>query len=169
MSVNRVAWSKSFPRFETQPGNWDRGAWGRSKDLRYGLRFRPNVVQTFRSACALLAGSIFFFVGAFFKGLPGPEGSGHGQGMQAIEPKEIRVKGGEVKFIITNRGSFPHAFSVEGQGLTKKTGSISAGKTVTLEVNLSKAGEYIVICPVPGHKEQGMEAKLRVTLEGQGQ
>lgn len=83
----------------------------------------------------------------------------------AIEPKEIAVAGGKVNFVVRNQGSFPHALRVEGKGLDKRSGTISPGKSATLEVSLNTEGEYAIFCPVTGHKEQGMVGKLRVALQ----
>lgn len=78
----------------------------------------------------------------------------------SIEPKTIDAPAGIVTFKVTNKGKFPHNFSVisNGQEL-KKTKNIPGGQSDTLEVDLS-AGAYQTICDIPGHKDQGMMGTL---------
>jgi uncharacterized cupredoxin-like copper-binding protein len=78
----------------------------------------------------------------------------------SIEPKTIDATAGVVTFKVTNKGKFPHNFSVisNGQEL-KKTKNIPGGQSDTLEVDLS-AGAYQTICDIPGHKDQGMVGTL---------
>jgi hypothetical protein len=51
---------------------------------------------------------------------------------------------------------------VEGNGVEEKTDTISPGSSAKLTVDLSKAGNYEVYCPIDGHRAMGMEAKLVV-------
>jgi plastocyanin len=70
---------------------------------------------------------------------------------------------GRVTFSITNKGSVPHAFEVEGQGIEKETAPIQPGASSTLTLTL-KPGRYEVYCPVgnDSHKKLGMDAHLDV-------
>lgn len=78
-----------------------------------------------------------------------------------VELSEASVPAGTVRFTITNAGSIPHAFEVEGRGIERKTALIQPGSTGTLTVAL-RAGSYEVYCPVGGdsHKKLGMETHL---------
>jgi len=80
-----------------------------------------------------------------------------------VELSQGTIAPGTVRFAITNAGSIPHAFEVEGQGLEKQTAIIQPGASGTLTLDL-KPGSYDLYCPVGGdsHKNLGMEAHLRV-------
>src|SRR5207249_7410956 len=80
-----------------------------------------------------------------------------------VELSQGAIAPGMVRFAITNAGSVPHAFEVEGQGLEKQTAIIQPGASGTLTLEL-KPGSYDVYCPVGGdsHKNLGMEAHLTV-------
>jgi iron uptake system EfeUOB component EfeO/EfeM len=69
------------------------------------------------------------------------------------------VPTGKVTFDIKNDGSVAHEFEIKGNGIDQKSNSIDPGKTEKLTVNLT-AGEYEVWCPVPGHKEAGMDGHV---------
>jgi len=70
---------------------------------------------------------------------------------------------GPVSFAITNAGSVPHAFEVEGRGLERSTAVIQPGQSETITLTL-RAGTYEVYCPVGGqsHKMLGMLARFSV-------
>jgi cupredoxin-like protein len=70
---------------------------------------------------------------------------------------------GPVRFIVSNTGSIPHGFEVEGRGVEKEIEMLQPGSTDTLELTL-KAGRYEIYCPVGGesHKKLGMEAQFTV-------
>jgi nitrite reductase (NO-forming) len=68
---------------------------------------------------------------------------------------------GVVRFVIRNRGLYPHALSVKQGSVSKRTPLIKPGKTATLIVRLTK-GKLSLWCPVPGHAARGMKATLAV-------
>jgi len=80
-----------------------------------------------------------------------------------VELSQPSIAAGVVTFTVTNAGSVPHAFEVEGQGLEKETEVIAPGATAMLKLTL-KPGNYDVYCPVGGdsHKHLGMETHLKV-------
>jgi plastocyanin len=80
-----------------------------------------------------------------------------------VELSQGTVAAGSVTFTVTNTGSIPHAFEVEGQGIERETGVIQPGASTTLQLTL-KPGTYDVYCPVgqDSHKHLGMETRLRV-------
>lgn len=79
--------------------------------------------------------------------------------------EKMIVSGGKLKFVVTNADTMAHGFEIEGeiggQELEWVIEPFPPGETHTLEVKLPP-GTYEVYCPVPGHKEQGMEAELVV-------
>ncbi len=54
----------------------------------------------------------------------------------------------------------PHAVEVEGNGVEEETDEVTDDKA-SLTVDL-KPGTYEFYCPVPGHREAGMEGTLTV-------
>jgi hypothetical protein len=81
-----------------------------------------------------------------------------------VELGSASVPAGTVNFQITNAGSIPHAFEVEGRGIEKETPVVQPGATTTLTLTLAP-GRYEVYCPVgeDSHKKLGMLAHLEVT------
>lgn len=80
-----------------------------------------------------------------------------------VELSQPTIATGAIRFAVTNAGSIPHAFEVEGQGLEQETALIQPGASDTLTLTLPP-GTYEVYCPVgqDSHKKLGMEAHLRV-------
>ena len=81
-----------------------------------------------------------------------------------VELSEATIPAGPVTFTITNTGSIPHAFEVEGEGIEQETKLIQPGANATLTLTLNP-GTYDVYCPVgdDSHKKLGMETRLEVT------
>ncbi len=84
-----------------------------------------------------------------------------------IQLSETTVPAGPVTFTVTNSGSIPHAFEVEGQGTERETPLIQPAATATLALTL-EPGTYEVYCPVGenSHKKLGMETHLMVVSPG---
>ena len=80
-----------------------------------------------------------------------------------VELSQPGVSAGTVRFVITNAGSIPHGFEVEGQGIEQEIPMIQPGASDTLTVTL-QPGMYEVYCPVgqDSHKKLGMETHLKV-------
>ena len=80
-----------------------------------------------------------------------------------VELSQQTIAAGAVRFAVTNAGSIPHGFEVEGQGLEKEIETIQPGASDTLSLSL-KPGSYEVYCPVgaDSHKKLGMETHLKV-------
>src|SRR5256884_2567635 len=76
---------------------------------------------------------------------------------------QASVAAGPVTFVITNAGSIPPAFEVEGHGSEKEIETIQPGASDTLTLTL-KTGSYDVYCPVgeDSHKKLGMDTHLKV-------
>jgi uncharacterized cupredoxin-like copper-binding protein len=81
-----------------------------------------------------------------------------------ILPAAITAPHGKVTFVVKNTGKIQHDLAISGPKVTgpKKTALIKAGGTVKLVVTLGK-GTYTLYCTVPGHRQLGMKATLKVT------
>jgi plastocyanin len=82
----------------------------------------------------------------------------------AIEPSNIEVNAGMVRFNVANEGEFSHnvAFQIEGEGTVAKTKNFkSSDGAQVLEVEL-EPGTYKMMCDIIGHPEQGMVGTLTV-------
>lgn len=101
---------------------------------------------------------------------PGPAGAGMGEVSVTLSEWTIQlstqdVEAGAVAFDITNDGTMPHTFEIEGGGEEWSTEPIEPGGSVTMSIDLP-AGEYKVYCPIDSagmnHESQGMVTQLRV-------
>jgi plastocyanin len=80
-----------------------------------------------------------------------------------IELPSTSLSPGSYTFDLTNKGAVGHDLVFNGPGVSnEKTPVIGPGKTAKLTVDL-KSGTYDVYCSVPGHKQAGMDVKLKVS------
>jgi len=94
---------------------------------------------------------------------------GGGQSVQVSE-KEFSIalpsttlKPGSYTFQLSNAGHLPHDLTIDGPQVRKAhTPLIGPGKNATLKVTLA-AGTYDFYCSVPGHKQAGMDVKVKVS------
>ena len=82
-----------------------------------------------------------------------------------IDPAMVEVAAGG-SLSVKNAGTVVHNLAIEGTDL--KTADIAPGASETLDISSLKAGDYTIICAVPGHKGAGMEAMLMVGGGGSG-
>ena len=75
-----------------------------------------------------------------------------------IDPEPLEARAGEVTFEVTNDGKTEHNFAIDG---VDSTPMLAPGESASLTVEL-EAGEYTVICEVPGHAQGGMKTSLTV-------
>jgi uncharacterized cupredoxin-like copper-binding protein len=95
-------------------------------------------------------------------------GGGGGQTVQVSE-KEFKItlpsttlKPGSYTFDLSNDGKIQHDLTINGPGVSNaKTPLINGGQHATLKVKLS-AGKYDFYCSVTGHKQLGMDVKVKV-------
>jgi uncharacterized cupredoxin-like copper-binding protein len=80
-----------------------------------------------------------------------------------IELPSTNLSPGAYTFDLTNKGHVGHDLVFNGPGVSnEKTPVIDPGKTAKLTVDL-KSGTYDVYCSVPGHKQAGMDVKVKVS------
>jgi uncharacterized cupredoxin-like copper-binding protein len=80
-----------------------------------------------------------------------------------IELPSTTLSPGSYEFDLTNKGHVGHDLVFNGPGVAnEKTPVIDPGKTAKLTVDL-KSGTYDVYCSVPGHKQAGMDVKVKVS------
>jgi uncharacterized cupredoxin-like copper-binding protein len=80
-----------------------------------------------------------------------------------IELPSESLSAGSYTFDLTNKGRVGHDLAIDGPGVSnEKTPVIDAGKTAKLTVDL-KSGTYDFYCSVPGHKQAGMDVKVKVS------
>jgi plastocyanin len=79
----------------------------------------------------------------------------------AFSLDKSEAQAGTITFVISNDGSAPHDFAIEGNGVEEKTKMIQAGESASLTVELTP-GVYDYVCTVPGHAMLGMRGTFTV-------
>ena len=86
-----------------------------------------------------------------------------------IDPSSIAApSGAALTFNVANDGMSPHTFAVKAGDQTYETPQIEAGSTGTVEVPALDAGEYQILCTIPGHDQLGMTGTLSVAAGSSG-
>jgi FtsP/CotA-like multicopper oxidase with cupredoxin domain len=80
-----------------------------------------------------------------------------------IEPATIEIAAGGTLQAM-NTGATTHNLAVEGKDLA--TAMLDAGGAAALPLTGLEPGDYTAYCQVPGHKEAGMKAELKVVDAG---
>jgi uncharacterized cupredoxin-like copper-binding protein len=80
------------------------------------------------------------------------------------EPNKLTLKAGDVTFAVKNAGAVEHDFVIEDKARKQiaQATPFAPGRTVQVKARLA-AGDYSIFCSIPGHREAGMMATLRVT------
>jgi uncharacterized cupredoxin-like copper-binding protein len=81
-------------------------------------------------------------------------------GSLKFDKTTLTAKAGKVTINLDNPSSTPHGVAVEGNGVDKDSQTVTSSKT-SLTVDL-KPGKYTFYCPVPGHRQAGMQGTLTV-------
>lgn len=84
-----------------------------------------------------------------------------------VEASASNTPVGPTRFIVTNSGSIPHAFEVEGRGLERETKLIQPGGVDTLTLTL-RAGNYEIYCPVGEGSHEHLGMLSHITVGGKG-
>ena len=82
-------------------------------------------------------------------------------GALKFDKSTLSAKAGKVTIAMSNPAAVPHGVAVEGNGVDKTGAIVNQGGTSTITVSL-KAGKYTFYCPVPGHRQAGMQGTLTV-------
>jgi uncharacterized cupredoxin-like copper-binding protein len=82
-------------------------------------------------------------------------------GALKFDKSTLTAKSGKVTIDMSNPSPLPHGVAVEGNGVDKDGQVVNKGGTSTVSVTL-KPGKYTFYCPVPGHRQAGMQGTLTV-------
>ena len=82
-------------------------------------------------------------------------------GQLKFDKSSLTAKAGKVTITMDNPASVPHAVGIEGNGVDKEGKVVQKDGVSTVTADL-KPGKYEFYCPVPGHKQAGMEGDLTV-------
>ena len=81
----------------------------------------------------------------------------------SIDPDAVTVGlNGDIE--VTNAGTVEHNLAIEGEDV--RTPNLAAGDSASLSVGDLAAGDYQIICEIPGHADSGMRAALTISEEG---
>jgi plastocyanin len=81
-------------------------------------------------------------------------------GQLKFDKSTLSAKSGQLTIAFSNSSGIPHAVEVQGNGVDKKAPVINNGQN-SLRLHL-KPGKYVFFCPVPGHRQAGMQGTLTV-------
>ena len=82
-------------------------------------------------------------------------------GALKFDKSALSAKAGNVTITMSNPSSVPHGIGVTGNGVDKDGQVVNQGAKSTITVSL-KPGKYTFYCPVPGHRQAGMQGTLTV-------
>jgi uncharacterized cupredoxin-like copper-binding protein len=77
-------------------------------------------------------------------------------------PSDVMAQQGQISFVVTNQGAIEHNVVVETGGTkAMEIAILEPGETRRIDASLPP-GTYVIYCNLPGHREAGMVATLRV-------
>ncbi|GAC1316135.1 MAG: hypothetical protein NVSMB25_01260 [Thermoleophilaceae bacterium] len=82
-------------------------------------------------------------------------------GQLKFDKQQASATAGAVTIKFQNPSAVDHGVSIEGNGVDREGKVVGKGASTTLTLNL-KAGTYTFYCPVPGHRQAGMQGTLTV-------
>jgi len=82
-------------------------------------------------------------------------------GQLKFDKSSLSAKAGKVTITMDNPSSVPHGIGVQGASLDKDGKVVNKGGKSTVTATLKK-GKYTFYCPVPGHRQAGMQGTLTV-------
>jgi uncharacterized cupredoxin-like copper-binding protein len=78
------------------------------------------------------------------------------------DKQEYEAQAGAVTFVVRNDSILRHNFVIEGDGLNVVSPTFGARTVQAYSLPNLAAGEYQIVCTLPGHREGGMVARLIV-------
>ncbi len=78
------------------------------------------------------------------------------------DKQEYEATAGAVTFVVRNDSTVRHNFVIEGNGLNVASPTFGARAIQSYSLPDLAAGEYQIVCTLPGHREGGMVARLIV-------
>jgi uncharacterized cupredoxin-like copper-binding protein len=78
-----------------------------------------------------------------------------------FDKSSLSAKAGKVTIVMSNPSPVMHGVAIEGSGVSKTGQTVSQNGTSTVSASL-KPGKYTFFCPVPGHRQAGMQGTLTV-------
>jgi uncharacterized cupredoxin-like copper-binding protein len=87
--------------------------------------------------------------------------SANSSGQLKFNTTKLSAKAGTVTLDMTNPSQVPHGIAVQGNGVAQVGKVVGHGASSTVSVKL-KPGTYTFYCPVPGHRQAGMQGTLTV-------
>jgi uncharacterized cupredoxin-like copper-binding protein len=81
-----------------------------------------------------------------------------------FDPKDVTARTGEIAFVVKNQGTIEHNLVLDAPGgkTVAQIAIIEPGQTTRVTASLP-AGVYTIYCSLPGHRDAGMVATLRVS------
>lgn len=84
------------------------------------------------------------------------------QGGLRWDRQGYEAQAGAVTFVVRNDSTLRHNFVIEGNGPNVVSPTFGARTTQSYSLPDLAAGEYRIVCTLPGHREGGMVARLIV-------
>lgn len=78
------------------------------------------------------------------------------------DKREYEARAGAITFVVRNDSTVKHNFVLEGHGLNVASPTFGARTSQSYSLPDLAAGEYTIVCTLPGHREGGMVARLIV-------
>jgi uncharacterized cupredoxin-like copper-binding protein len=82
-------------------------------------------------------------------------------GALKFDKSSLSAKAGKVSITMDNPASVPHGVAIEGNGVDEDGQVVNKGGVSKVSASL-KPGKYTFYCPVPGHRQAGMQGTLTV-------
>ena len=119
-----------------------------------------------RTGVAVAVATILTIAGILWESPPGQSAPGTIQLTAKeflYEPKELSASPGDIIFVVKNGGAIEHNFVLEDQAKKRQAAIpiVEPAQMAEAKANLQR-GTYTIYCSIPGHKEAGMVATLRV-------
>ncbi len=84
-----------------------------------------------------------------------------GDGSLRFESRTLDARAGRASIDMGNPSDIPHAIGVRGKEIEEVGETVGRDETSSVEADL-EPGVYELFCPVGGHEQAGMTAKLTV-------